>query len=112
MDFSVESKDDGDWSVVHVRGEVDVFTAPKLRERIIELVERGRYNVIVDLEAVTFMDSTGLGILVGCLKRIKEKDGSLVLAGPQRPVMRVLTITGLARVFPIHETVSQATGSP
>ena len=111
MDFWVEAKDNGDWSVVEVRGEVDVFTAPKLRERIIELVERGRRNVIVDLAGVTFMDSTGLGILVGCLKRIKEQGGSLALAGPQRPVMRVLTITGLARVFPIHETVAQATSS-
>lgn len=111
MDFQMEARDDGDWSVLVVRGEVDVFTAPKLRERIIELIEKGRHDIVVDLAGVSFMDSTGLGILVGCLKRVKEREGSLALAGPQRPVMRVLTITGLSRVFPIHESVAQATGA-
>lgn len=87
-----------------------MFTAPKLREQLVDLVGRGRYRIVVNLEGVEFMDSTGLGVLVGGLKRVKEQDGALVLAAPNQPVQRVLAITGLDQVFPVHSTVEEATG--
>ena len=94
-----------------VEGEVDVFTAPKLREKIISLLDAGSDRLVVNLEKVQFMDSTGLGVLVGALKRVKEKDGELALAGAQGTVMRVLSVTGLNAVFPMHDTVDQATSA-
>lgn len=94
-----------------VDGEVDVFTAPKLREKIIALLEEGSDHLVVNLEKVLFMDSTGLGVLVGALKRVKEKDGELALAGAQGTVLRVLSVTGLNAVFPMHDTVEQATSA-
>jgi len=97
--------------VIDVQGEVDMFTAPKLRERLVETVDQGHYKVIVNLQGVSFMDSTGLGTLVGGLKRVKEHDGTLGLVCSSRPVLRVLSITGLNNVFPIHETVEQALAS-
>ena len=88
-----------------------MFTAPKLRERLVQSVDEGNYNIIVDLQDVSFMDSTGLGTLVGGLKRVKEHEGSLALVCSSRPVLRVLSITGLNNVFPIHDSVEQALGS-
>lgn len=111
IDIKVETRTSGDWAVVDVEGEVDVFTAPKLREQIIGLLTDGKDRIVVNLEKVDFMDSTGLGVLVGGLKRVKEKEGSLALAGAHGTVLRVLSVTGLNSVFPLHETVEQATGS-
>lgn len=108
MDLNVRTRGEGDWSVVEVEGEVDMFTAPKLREALVQLVEGGSYRIIVSLEGVTFMDSTGLGTLVGGLKRVKEHDGALALVCSSRPVMRVLTITGLNNVFPVHASLDEA----
>ena len=107
----LETHDHGDVTVVSVKGEVDLYTAPSLKERIADLVGAGRVRIAVDLTGVEFMDSTGLGVLIGGLKRSKEAGGSLALVGPREPVVKVLSITGLDKVFPIHETVEQAASS-
>ncbi|MFY9586583.1 MAG: STAS domain-containing protein [Actinomycetota bacterium] len=111
IDIGVESRTAGRWTVLDVEGEVDVFTAPKLREKIIALLDGGSDHLVVNLEKVLFMDSTGLGVLVGGLKRVKENNGELALAGAQGTVLRVLSVTGLNAVFPMHDTVDQATSS-
>lgn len=111
MDFVVQSRPEGNRLVLEVEGEVDMFTAPKLRERLVQAVDEGHYDLVVDLEKVSFMDSTGLGTLVGGLKRVKEHEGTLALVCSNRPVLRVLTITGLNNVFPIHESLDQALAS-
>ncbi|MCA1830132.1 MAG: STAS domain-containing protein [Actinobacteria bacterium] len=108
VDFSVRDRTEGPWTVIDVEGEVDMFTAPKLRERLVQTVDQGNYRIIVNLQGVSFMDSTGLGTLVGGLKRVKEHDGTLALICSQRPVLRVLTITGLTNVFPIFESLEDA----
>lgn len=106
----LQSEERGDWTVVEVRGEVDLYTAPRLKERLVELIGGGRVRLAVDLDGVEFLDSTGLGILIGALKRCREADGVLALVAPRDPVLKVLGITGLDRVFPIHDTVERATG--
>ena len=111
IDIGVEARNAGRWTVLDVEGEVDVFTAPKLREKIIALLDGGSDHLVVNLEKVLFMDSTGLGVLVGGLKRVKEKNGELAIAGAQGTVLRVLSVTGLNTVFPMHDTVDQATAS-
>lgn len=111
MDISVETRASGDFTVVDVTGEVDVFTAPKLREGILGLLTDGKTRIVVNLAGVGFMDSTGLGVLVGALKRVKERDGELAVAGAQGTVLRVLTVTGLNAVFPMYDTVDAALGS-
>lgn len=111
MDLDLQTRTEGDWAVLDVAGEIDVYTAPKLRERLLDLVKAGRYRIVVNLEGVDFMDSTGLGVLVGGLKRVREHDGQLVLAGPQAPVRRVLAVTGLNKVFAIQASVHAALGA-
>ena len=96
------------FTVIAVGGEIDVYTAPKLRERLISLVEDGSYQLIVDMESVEFLDSTGLGVLVGGLKRVRAHDGWIDLVCTQSRILRIFRITGLNRVFNIYDTVSDA----
>jgi anti-sigma B factor antagonist len=90
------------FSIIILSGEVDVYSAPKLREVMKELVEQGRNNLVVDLEKVDFLDSTGLGVLVGGLKRVRQQEGELGLICNQEKILRVFRITGLTKVFPIY----------
>lgn len=99
------------FTVVSVKGEIDVYTAPRLREKIVELANDGHYQVVLDLNGVDFLDSTGLGVLVGGLKRLRSHDGDLSLVCNQHRILRVFEITGLTKVFSIYDTVETATRS-
>lgn len=94
--------------VVAVRGEVDIATAPKLREKLVELASQGAQQLVVDLDAVEFLDSTGLGVLIGGMKRLRGLDGDLTLVCTQPRILKVFEITGLNRAFTIYETVDAA----
>ena len=94
--------------VIDVQGEIDIYTAPRLRELLIDLVSQGSYQLIVNLDEVGFLDSTGLGVLVGGLRRVRAHDGSLDLVCTQQPILKIFRITGLTEVFGIYETVDQA----
>jgi anti-sigma B factor antagonist len=109
MELGIDVSKVDSYAVVSVAGEIDVYTAPKLREKLIELVSEGTYDVVVDLEKVDFLDSTGLGVLVGALKRVKAHDGSLSLVCTQDKILKIFKITGLTKVFPIHASVDEAT---
>jgi len=95
-------------TIVSVGGEIDVYTAPKLRDKITELVAAGSYDLVVDLEAVEFLDSTGLGVLVGGLKKVRAHDGSLQLVCTQDRLLKIFRITGLSKVFSIHDSAESA----
>jgi anti-sigma B factor antagonist len=94
--------------VIDVQGEIDMYTAPRLRELLIDLVSQGSYQLVVNLDKVGFLDSTGLGVLVGGLKRVRAHDGSLDLVCTQQRILKIFRITGLTEVFGIYETVDQA----
>ncbi len=96
------------FTVIVVRGELDVYSAPRLREALVELVSEGHRKLIADLEGVEFLDSTGLGVLVGGLKRLRSNDGDLSLVCTQARVLKVFDITGLTGVFRISSTLEDA----
>jgi anti-sigma B factor antagonist len=108
VDLTLSTRVEGDRTVVAVGGEIDVYTAPKLREHIIDLVSAGSYHLVIDMESVDFLDSTGLGVLVGGLKRVRAHDGSLQLVCTQDRILKIFRITGLTKVFQIHATVDEA----
>jgi anti-sigma B factor antagonist len=110
MDLSLDSRQAGGRTVVVVGGEIDVYTAPKLRDRLVDLVNAGNYHLVIDLEDVDFLDSTGLGVLVGALKRVRVHQGSLRLVCTQERLVKIFTITGLAKVFAIYDSVEAAAG--
>ena len=108
MELTVDSRQEGGRTVVVVNGEIDVYTAPTLRERLNELVTAGHRDLVVDMQGVDFLDSTGLGVLVGGLKRARALEGSLQLVCGQEKILKVFRITGLTKVFPIHPTLVEA----
>jgi anti-sigma B factor antagonist len=108
MDLMVNEYASGGATVVELSGEIDVYTAPRLREKIISLVDGGNYRLIIDMERVEFLDSTGLGVLVGGLKRVRQHDGGIDLVCTQGRILRIFRITGLSKVFSIYESVEQA----
>ena len=110
MDLTLATREDDGRAVVAVGGEIDVYTAPRLRDRITELVGAGNYDLVIDLEAVEFLDSTGLGVLVGGLKKVRAHGGSLELVCTQERLLKIFRITGLAKVFVIRDSVAPVQG--
>lgn len=108
MDVQLSTEDVGTRTVVRVDGEIDVVSADRLRERVSLLVSDGRTDLVVDLSGVGFMDSTGLGVLVGTLKRVRTAGGRLVLVVGSERLLKVFRITGLQQVFTIHPTLAEA----
>jgi anti-sigma B factor antagonist len=104
VDLTLSTREVGGRTVVAVGGEIDVYTAPKLRDTITELVAAGNYDIVIDMERVEFLDSTGLGVLVGGLKKVRAHDGSLELICSQERLLKIFRITGLAKVFVIHDS--------
>lgn len=88
-----------------VGGEIDVYTAPLLRDAISDLVAQGSHDIVIDLTGVGFLDSTGLGVLVGGLKKVRARDGTLELVCDQERLLKIFRITGLAKVFVIHASL-------
>ena len=109
MELSMTTHTVGDHTVLDVGGEVDVYTAPRLREKLVELVEGGAKHVVVDLSRVEFLDSTGLGVLVGALKRLRNVNGTLGLVCAHERLLKIFRITALDRVFALYDSVEAAT---
>lgn len=110
-DFGIDVSDFDGCTVVAVRGEVDLATAPALKNRLLELVADGRIEIVVDLTNTEFLDSTGLGAVVAAYKRVRAHEGHLRLVATSARVKRVFEITNLDRVVPICTTVEEACAS-
>lgn len=108
MDLSIDRADHDDETVMSVGGEIDVYTAPIVRERLDAAVRDGHVNLVVDLSQVRFLDSTGLGVLVGRLKLTRSRGGSLRLVATEEKVLKVFAITGLDKVFELYDTLDEA----
>lgn len=101
---------DGGVVVCTVIGELDVASAPKLRAELVRLVaeSEGPPRVVVDLAGVDFLDSTGLGVLLGGLKRVRARDGALVLCRAEPQVRKVFEVTRVIEILPIHDELDTA----
>jgi len=108
VDLDVDVRAESGVFVVRAQGEIDVWTADILRQSLRDVQSEGEPRVIVDLSEVPFVDSTGIGVLVGALKRSREAGGSLQLVVTSDGVRKVLRITSLDQVFPIHNSVAEA----
>ena len=110
MELEIASGRLGSACLVTLTGEVDVYTAPELRKRLIEAVDTGSGSLVVDMSAVDFIDSSGLGVLVSILKRVSEQGQTMTIVSDREIVLKVFNITCLDRVFPIVATLAEATG--
>ena len=95
-------------SIVDVEGEVDVLTSPRFKTALAEVVDAGASTVVVNLDKVQYMDSTGLGVLVSAMKRVRENDGIIVLTGLNPHLSKIFEITGLRKVFSVYATENEA----
>ncbi|GAA2630480.1 STAS domain-containing protein [Actinomadura fulvescens] len=108
MEFAVEHRAERDLTVVKISGEIDVFTSPRLREMLLDIIETGGLHLVVDLGDVTFLDSTGLGVLVGIYHRLRARDGSMSFMGVNDRVRRVFHVTQLTKIFVLHRSLDDA----
>ena len=112
MNFQIsDTAVDDTTHVIELGGEIDLYTAPEFKERLVELIEGGKTKIVVDLSEATFIDSTTLGVLVGGVKRLRPAGGSLALVCSDQNITKIFEITGLDRVFPIHGTRDEALSS-
>ncbi|MCC7076509.1 MAG: STAS domain-containing protein [Acidimicrobiia bacterium] len=102
VDLDIDEAERGEYTVVSVGGEIDVYTAPVLRERLTEVLDRGVAKIVVDLSQVQFLDSTGLGVLVVAMRRVEAADGSMVVVCDRPHILKVFEITGLSTWFDIR----------
>ena len=108
VDLEVLVSEGAGRAVVTVVGEVDAYCAPTLQAHLEPLSQQPCAAVVVDLSAVTFIDSTGLGVLVTSLKRVRETGGSLDVVATAPRVLKVFALTGLDSVIPVHESLAEA----
>jgi anti-sigma B factor antagonist len=100
------------YTVVSPQGEIDFATGPQLKDAITELLVAGEVNLIIDLQAVDFIESTGLGALIGGRRRAHALKGSLRLVCTEEQMLKIFRITGLDKVFEIHDSLDDAIGAP
>ena len=107
-DLSIHVRVHGGMSVFELTGSLDIATSPTVRASLIEASERGDHKLIVDLTKVDFLDSTGLGALIGAQRRAKEFDGDVRLVVKEGQILRLLRITGLLKVLSVYPTLEDA----
>lgn len=95
----------GEYAVISVTGEIDMYTAPQLREAVRQLSSEGRLRVAIDLTPTEFCDSTGLGVLIGARRRLSDSGGSLVVVCANPRIRKLLDLTGLDKVLDVREAV-------
>ncbi|MBU5266423.1 STAS domain-containing protein [Virgibacillus proomii] len=105
MNLTIKITDEPTKSIVHLSGEIDAYTAPNLKETLIPLTQQKSRIVEVDLEKVSYMDSTGLGIFISALKSTKEHDSKLILVNIQERVLRLFKITGLDEIMNVNAAI-------
>lgn len=108
MELDIQDERHGDVCVFTLAGEVDVYTAPKLKEVLVAAIESGCAKVLVDMDKVSFIDSSGLGVLVSALRRARERDGGVRLVCSRDGILKIFRITGLDKVFPIFSDRAEA----
>ena len=108
LSIDVSTAPDGRIQLFALGGSLDIASSPTLRAALIEAADRDKHEIIVDLTHLEFLDSTGLGALIGAHKRACEHDGSVRLVAQEGQILRLLRITGLLAVFAVYPTVEAA----
>ena len=106
--FAIAYRHEGDWTVLDIRGDLDVYSSPTLRHLILDCINRGDSKMIVDLERVDFLDSAGVAVMVSGLKLASDWDATLVFVQPGGQVRRMLKLTHLDKVLHTFTTVEDA----
>ncbi|MFJ5828904.1 STAS domain-containing protein [Streptomyces sp. NPDC093089] len=116
--IEVDEDEYGSWTVLRIRGELDLVTSPRIRRSVHDAVAGGRHDLVVDLSGVRFCDSSGVGVLIAARRLLRSCGGRLRLILPGRVgedegvgdghVDRVLSALGVRRLFEVYEGVPEA----
>jgi anti-sigma B factor antagonist len=113
IEFSIDDRRlDDDTHVIAVAGEVDLFTAPEFKERVMAPIAADVERVVVDLSDASFIDSSSLGVLIGAHRRLRARGGRLMVACDDSAILKTFRVTGLDSVFTIAPTVEEALAAP
>lgn len=110
MDLQISVRNDGAVPIIDLVGEVDAYTSARFREAMVDLIEAGAASLIISMMQVEYIDSSGLGALVGGLKRSTERGGRIIIVCDNPQIRKVFEITGLEKVFPLFDTEAEAVG--
>ena len=99
------------WTVLSVAGDLDIVGAPELRQAVVRVVADGARRLVLDISALDFIDSFGIGVVVGALKRLRQRDGDLAVVCPVPRIRRVFEMCDLDRVLAMHASIDEAVGS-
>ncbi|MDE2482389.1 MAG: STAS domain-containing protein [bacterium] len=108
LSIDIKTENHGETLIYKLRGSLDIATAPSVRAALVEAAGAGSHDIIVDLTKLEFLDSTGLGALIGAHRRALEHGGQVRLVVHDGPISRLLNITGLMRVFPVYASLADA----
>ncbi len=108
LSVEIKPEHDGDAIVYRLKGSLDFETAPSLRAALLDAADEGKHDIVVDLSQLEFLDSSGLGALIGAHKRALEHDGRLRVIISAGPIARLFTITGLMGVLAIYPSIEAA----
>jgi anti-sigma B factor antagonist len=104
LNIEIEARDlDGTYEMVSVVGDLDIHTSPRLKEALYALIESGKTRLVLNFDGIRYMDSAGLGVLMGAQRRAREADGRILLICKSIRIQRLFIITGLTRVFDVFE---------
>jgi len=108
MDLNIiEEQRENNVIILKLEGELDVYTSPKLKEKIVTSIKSGIPFVVLDLKGLSYVDSTGLGVMAAGLKRLRENDGNMVLVSPQKIVQKILEITNMDTSLKIYQSCEE-----
>ena len=110
MDLDLQATREGGASVITLRGDVDVYSAPLLRQKIVDLVDEGELNLVIDFAQVESVDSTGVGVLLDGMQRVKERGGGVDLVAGRDRIRQILDLTGLPSDVRVHGSKEEALG--
>lgn len=108
LSINISTRNEGGTIVFVLEGSLDIATAPSVRAALVQESAEGKRNVVVDLTGLDFLDSTGLGALIGAHKRALDNSGDLRLVVSEGPISRLLNITGLMKVFSVYGSLEAA----
>jgi anti-sigma B factor antagonist len=108
LNIDLKTEDGGETLIFKLRGSLDIATAPTIRAALVDATDKGSHHLIVDLTGLEFLDSTGLGVLIGAHRRTTEHNGSFQLIVHEGPISRLLNITGLIAVFAVYNSLEDA----
>lgn len=103
LEIKIDFNDNGNRWIVKLEGEVDIYTSPKLKEMLLDMLEEKKADILLDCEKLEYVDSMGLGALISILKRIRDYEGKIYMENVKPNIRKLFSITELDKVFIIEE---------